>query len=51
VSHPEPLAPAAPSYEPRRPTLIATAAFTLWPVLLSLPMLLFMAASTHGLPF
>jgi hypothetical protein len=33
------LAPAAPSYEPRRPTLIATAAFTLWPVLLSLPML------------
>jgi hypothetical protein len=29
----------APPYEPRRPTLIATAAFTLWPVLLSLPML------------
>ena len=26
-------------YEPKRPTLVAAAAFTLWPVLLSLPML------------
>src|SRR2546421_3488429 len=34
----EPLAAAPPS-EPRRPTLLATAAFTLWPALLSLPML------------
>src|SRR6185437_12638796 len=39
VSHPEPSTPAAPRpYEPRRPTLIAAAAFTLWPLLLSLPM-------------
>lgn len=29
----------APPYEPKRPVLLATAAFTLWPVLLSLPML------------
>src|SRR6266581_4235186 len=29
----------APPYEPRRPALLATAAFTLWPALLSLPML------------
>lgn len=26
-------------YEPRRPTIVAAAAFTLWPVMLSLPML------------
>jgi len=40
VSHPEPatLRLAPPPYEPRRPALIATAAFTLWPLLLSLPM-------------
>jgi len=39
VGHPEPTTPVAPQpYEPRRPTLIATAAFTLWPLLLSLPM-------------
>jgi len=37
VSDREPL--AAPPYEPRRPALLATAAFTLWPALLSLPML------------
>jgi len=30
---------APPRYEPSRPTLLATAAFTLWPALLSLPML------------
>jgi len=36
VSEPE---RAAPAYEPRRPTLLALAAFTIWPVLLSLPML------------
>src|SRR2546427_12758591 len=47
-----------PSYEPRRPTLIATAAFTLWPLLLSLPMFAGMRLSspwsdqyTPGLPF
>ena len=40
MSHPEPatLRLAPPPYEPRRPALIATAAFTLWPLLLSLPM-------------
>jgi len=40
VSHPDaPTAPVeTPPYEPRRPTLIAAAAFTLWPLLLSLPM-------------
>ncbi len=40
MSHPgAPTAPVeTPPYEPRRPTLIATAAFTLWPLLLSLPM-------------
>jgi len=32
-------ADAARPYEPTRPTLLATAAFALWPVLLSLPML------------
>ncbi len=37
MSHPEPV--AAPAYEPKRPVLLATAAFTLWPALLSLPML------------
>ena len=30
---------ATPAYEPARPTLVATALFTLWPALLSLPML------------
>jgi hypothetical protein len=39
LSQPEPLAAATPSYEPRRPALLATAAFALWPVILSLPML------------
>jgi Bacterial membrane protein YfhO len=41
VSHPGPATTAAssPPYEPRRPTLVAAAAFTLWPVILSLPML------------
>ena len=42
MSHPEPSTPVAPSpsaYEPHRPTLIATAALSLWPLLLSLPML------------
>jgi len=50
------LAPAP--HEPRRPTLIATAAFTLWPVLLSLPMFagMWLASQwsdqyTAGLPF
>jgi hypothetical protein len=38
LSQPEPIA-ATPSYEPRRPALLATAAFALWPVILSLPML------------
>src|SRR4029077_10398177 len=40
VSHPEAAtAPVeSPPYEPGRPTLIATAVFTLWPLLLSLPM-------------
>jgi hypothetical protein len=45
-------------YEPRRPTLVATAAFTLWPALLSLPMLagMWLASQssdqyTAGLPF
>ena len=38
MSQPEPVA-ATPSYEPRRPALLATAAFALWPVILSLPML------------
>ena len=32
-------ADAARPYEPARPTLLATAAFALWPVILSLPML------------
>jgi len=61
VSHPEPSTPVAPSpsaYEPHRPTLTATAAFTLWPVLLSLPMFagMWLASQwsdqyTAGLPF
>ena len=34
-----PSAAAAGPYEPVRPTLLATAAFALWPVILSLPML------------
>jgi len=59
VSHPEPSTPAAPPpYEPRRPTLIAAAAFTLWPLLLSLPMFagMWLASPwsdqyTAGLPF
>lgn len=38
MSHPEPANPE-PAYEPRRPWLLAAAAFTLWPALLSLPML------------
>jgi len=40
VSHPEAAtAPVeSPPYEPGRPTLVATAVFTLWPLLLSLPM-------------
>ncbi len=40
MSHPESATqpPAPPPYEPRHPNLIATAAFTVWPVLLSLPM-------------
>src|SRR5437870_1104592 len=60
VSHPEPATPRLPPppYEPRRPALIATAAFTLWPVLLSLPMVagMWLASQwsdqyTAGLPF
>ena len=61
MSHPEPSTPVAPSpsaYEPHRPTLTATAAFTLWPVLLSLPMFagMWLASQwsdqyTAGLPF
>ena len=60
MSHPEPATPrlAPPPYEPRRPALIATAAFTLWPVLLSLPMFagMWLASQwsdqyTAGLPF
>ena len=40
MSHAEATPPAAaPPYEPRRPTLLATGAFAVWPVLLSLPML------------
>jgi hypothetical protein len=57
VSAPAPLG-TAPPYEPRRPTLVATAAFTLWPALLSLPMLhgLWLASPwsdqyTSGVPF
>src|SRR5213080_3777423 len=38
VSDPVPAA-AAPPYEPARPTALATVAFALWPVILSLPML------------
>jgi len=38
VSDPGPAA-AAPTYEPARPTALATAAFAVWPVILSLPML------------
>jgi len=34
-----PSAAAAPPYEPARPTALATVAFALWPVILSLPML------------
>ena len=34
-----PAANAPAAYEPKRPTLLATAAFTLWPAMLSLPML------------
>jgi hypothetical protein len=59
VSQPESAIPVGPlSYEPRRPTLIATAAFTLWPLLLSLPMFggMWLASPwsdqyTAGLPF
>jgi len=59
VSQPESAIPVGPpSYEPRRPTLIATAAFTLWPLLLSLPMFagMWLASQwsdqyTAGLPF
>ena len=61
MSHPEPSTPVASSpsaYEPHRPTLTATAAFTLWPVLLSLPMFagMWLASQwsdqyTAGLPF
>ncbi len=59
MSHPAPATPAGPPpYEPSRPTLIATAAFTLWPVLLSLPMFagMWLASQwsdqyTAGLPF
>ncbi len=61
MSHPGPSTPVAPSpsaYEPHRPTLTATAAFTLWPVLLSLPMFagMWLASQwsdqyTAGLPF
>ncbi|HYU88800.1 MAG TPA: YfhO family protein, partial [Gemmatimonadales bacterium] len=59
MSHPEATTPVAPQpYEPRRPTLIATAAFTLWPLLLSLPMFagMWLASPwsdqyTAGLPF
>jgi len=47
-----------PPYEPSRPTLLATVAFTLWPVLLSLPMFagMWLASQwsdqyTAGLPF
>ena len=56
MSHPEPA--TQPPYEPRRPTLIATAAFTLWSLLLSLPMFagMWLASPssdqyTAGLPF
>jgi membrane protein YfhO len=35
----DPRASAAAPYEPTRPLLLATAAFTLWPALLSVPML------------
>jgi hypothetical protein len=38
LSHPDSAAPAPP-HEPKRPTLLATAMFTLWPAILSLPML------------
>ncbi len=38
MSDPGPAA-AAPPYEPARPTALATAAFAVWPVILSLPML------------
>src|SRR5207237_3940711 len=34
-----PAANARAAYEPKRPTLLATAVFTLWPAILSLPML------------
>src|SRR5439155_1669026 len=59
VSYPAPAAPLGPPpYEPSRPTLLATAAFTLWPVLLSLPMFagMWLASQwsdqyTAGLPF
>src|SRR2546426_3604635 len=37
MSHPE--APPVAPFEPKRPTLLATGLFALWPVLLSLPML------------
>ncbi len=58
MSQPEPIAATA-SYEPRRPALLATAAFALWPVILSLPMLagLWLASTpwsdqyTAGFPF
>ena len=38
MSHSDSAAPA-PSYEPRRPTLLAAAILALWPAILSLPML------------
>jgi hypothetical protein len=57
LSNPEPANPE-PAYEPRRPWLFAAAAFTLWPALLSLPMLAgkWLASSwsdqyNAGLPF
>ena len=54
-----PSAAAAPPYEPARPTLLATAAFALWPAILSLPMLsgMWLASNpwsdqyTAGFPF
>ena len=59
MSHPGPATPVGPPlYEPNRPTLLATGAFTLWPVLLSLPMFagMWLASQwsdqyTAGLPF
>jgi dolichyl-phosphate-mannose-protein mannosyltransferase len=39
VNRPVPEAPLPATYEPRRPTLVATALLTVWVVVLSLPML------------